>query len=305
MSFISFSNQPLFTREEITQRVHAVSVTRGLDELATVIALMTIATEVGANGHWWCPWNAKDPSSQNYPHDSESDDGRSAGYFQQQNGSAGETVAGSDDWWGPMQARMTIDQAADTFLSRLADEYCSAKDNPALAGQFTQRVQGSGLSRPLCTALGRGMGCAASRTDGPTSADARRTGEFTGDPVWLEDVLREALGDRLVVEPGWNERGAGGTMGDIWGVMIHHTGNANETVDHIRDGVQQPSGFLHGPLAQCLLTPDGKCHLIAVGPCNHAGIGSYPGLGTNNGNRRLIGFECCWPSATAGPAAGL
>ena len=82
MSFISFSNQPLFTREEIAQRVHAVSVTRGLDELATVIALMTIATEVGANGHWWCPWNAKDPSSQNYPHDSESDDGRSVGYFQ-------------------------------------------------------------------------------------------------------------------------------------------------------------------------------------------------------------------------------
>ena len=42
-------------------------------------------------------------------------------------------------------------------------------------------------------------------------------------------------------------------MGDIWGVMIHHTGNINETVDHIRDGVQQPSGFLPGPLAQCLI----------------------------------------------------
>ena len=296
MSFISFSNQPLFTREEIAQRVHAVSVTRGLDELATVIALMTIATEVGANGHWWCPWNAKDPSSQNYPHDSESDDGRSVGYFQQQNGSAGETVAGSDDWWGPMQTRMTIDHAADTFLSRLADEYCSAKDNPALAGQFAQRVQGSAFPDRYAQhwdeawdVLRRAL------TDQPAPTPGGTAG-CTGDPVWLEDVLREALGDRLVVEPGWNERGAGGTMGDIWGVMIHHTGNANETVDHIRDGVQQPSGFLHGPLAQCLLTPDGKCHLIAVGPCNHAGIGSYPGLGTNNGNRRLIGFECCWPT---------
>jgi hypothetical protein len=85
-------------------------------------------------------------------------------------------------------------------------------------------------------------------------------------------------------------------MGDIWGVMIHHTANINETVAHIRDGVQQPGGFLPGPLAQCLLTADGKCHLIAVGPCNHAGDGFYPGLGSDNGNRRLIAFECCWPT---------
>ena len=119
---------------------------------------------------------------------------------------------------------------------------------------------------------------------------------FIGDPVWLEDVLRAALGARLVVEGDWVHRGTGGTMGDIWGVMIHHTGNINETVAHIRDGVQQANGFLPGPLAQCLFTPDGKCHLIAVGPCNHAGIGSYPGVGVNNGNRRLIGFECCWPT---------
>lgn len=119
---------------------------------------------------------------------------------------------------------------------------------------------------------------------------------FTGDPVWLEDVLRESLGDRLVVEGDWVHRDSGGTMGDIWGVMIHHTGTINETVAHIRDGVQQPGGFLPGPLAQCLLTPDGKCHLIAVGPCNHAGDGFYPGLGSNNGNRRLIAFECCWPT---------
>ncbi|AFQ97425.1 lysin A [Mycobacterium phage Dorothy] len=116
---------------------------------------------------------------------------------------------------------------------------------------------------------------------------------WTGDPVWLEDVLREALGDRLVVaQADWKERGTGGVMGDIWGVMIHHTGNDRETVAGIRDG--RPD--LRGPLSQCLITPDGKCHLIAVGPCNHAGTGSYPGVGTNNGNQRLIGFECAWPT---------
>lgn len=115
----------------------------------------------------------------------------------------------------------------------------------------------------------------------------------SGDPVWLEDVLRDALGDRLVVaQADWKERGAGGTMGEIWGVLIHHTGNDRETVAGIRDG--RPD--LPGPLSQCLITPDGKCHLIAVGPCNHAGIGSYPGIGANNGNQRLIGFECAWPT---------
>ena len=50
MSFTSFSDRPLLTREEIARQVHAVSLRRGLDELATVIALMTIATEVGAKG---------------------------------------------------------------------------------------------------------------------------------------------------------------------------------------------------------------------------------------------------------------
>jgi hypothetical protein len=296
MSFLSFSNQPLRTREDIALEVHTVSLSRGLDELATVIALMTIATEVGTNGQWWCPWNAKDPSSKNYPHDSESDDGRSVGYFQQQNGSAGETVAGSDDWWGPMQSRMTIAQAADTFLSRLADDYGSAKDNPGLAGQFAQRVQGSAFPDRYAQHWDEAWDVLRRALAGQPTPTPGRPAGFTGDPVWLEDVLREALGDRLVVEGDWVNRGTGGTMGDIWGVMIHHTGNINETVDHIRDGVQQDTGFLHGPLAQCLFTPDGKCHLIAVGPCNHAGIGSYPGLGTNNGNRRLIGFECCWPT---------
>ncbi|WP_207543271.1 N-acetylmuramoyl-L-alanine amidase [Mycolicibacter heraklionensis] len=126
---------------------------------------------------------------------------------------------------------------------------------------------------------------------------------WTGDPVWLEDVLRDALGDRLVVDPTWKSNGTGsgvnGTnqMGEIWGVMLHHTGNSRERPEVIRDGVQQAgAGWLPGPLAQGLITPAGKLHLVAVGPCNHAGNGSYPGLGSNNGNVRLIGFECAWPT---------
>src|SRR6478735_817241 len=296
MSFTSFNDRPLRTREEIARQVHAVSLRRGLDELASVIALMTIATEVGFRGQWWCPWNAKDPTSKNYPHDSQSNDGRSVGYFQQQNGRAGEVVTGSDNWWGTMQSRMTLEQAANEFLARLASDYGRARDNRMLAGAFAQRVQGSRFPERYAQhwdeawdVLRRALAEQPTRTLGEDMG-------FTGDPVWLEDVLGEALGDRLVVEGDWVNRGTGGSMGEIWGVMIHHTANINETVAHIRDGVQQPGGFLHGPLAQCLLTADGKCHLIAVGPCNHAGDGFYPGLGSNNGNRRLIAFECCWPT---------
>ncbi|MCQ4364537.1 DUF1906 domain-containing protein [Mycobacterium gordonae] len=123
---------------------------------------------------------------------------------------------------------------------------------------------------------------------------------YTGDPVWLEDVLREALGKRLVVHEGWQDRGTGcgengsSSMGPIWGVMIHHTGNVKERWEVIRDGVMQPTGWLPGPLSQGLITSDGTFHLVAVGPCNHAGSGCYPGIPDGCGNTRLIGFECAW-----------
>lgn len=303
MSWVSFEPQPLRTREEVARIVHGVSVRRGLDELATAIALMTIAVESGSNGHWWCPWNAKDSTSRNYQFDSQSDDGFSVGYFQQQNRRPGETPSGGDDWWGPMRSRMTLEDAADQFLGRLTHDWRRAADNPALAGRFAQDVQGSGFGEryqqhwdEAWDVLRRAL---AEAPVPEPAAVTRKSGEtvgFVGDPVWLEEVLREALGDRLVVEPDWEKRGTGGAMGDVWGVMIHHTGNINETVSAIRDGVHQPGGFLPGPLAQCLIKPDGTCHLIAVGPCNHAGRGSYPGVGTDCGNRRLIGFECCWPT---------
>jgi len=127
---------------------------------------------------------------------------------------------------------------------------------------------------------------------------------WTGDPTWLEDVLREALGDRLVVHEGWQECGTGDgecgshEMGPIWGVLIHHTGAVHECWENIRKGVWQTNKrFLKGPLSQGLITPDGKFHLVAIGPCNSAGLGSYPGVGENEqGNTRLVGFECAWAS---------
>ena len=299
MSFTWFRPEgPLRTREQVAREVHAVSLARGLDELATVIALMTISTEVGTGTgdqrKWWCPANDRVPATKNYPNDSRSDDNRSSGYFQQQPGPNGEA------WWGTPEQMMTLAQAADTFLDRLADDYGRAKDNPALAGQFAQRVQSSAFPDRYAekwdeawTVLRRAL------ADQPAPTPEETPVAVSGDPVWLEDVLREALGDRLVVHDGWQERGAGGLMGTIWGTMIHHTGNVNETVAVIRDGVQQPSGWLPGPLSQCLITPDGKCHLIAVGPCNHAGGGDYGTL--KNGNRDSIGFECAYSGSGVWP----
>lgn len=121
---------------------------------------------------------------------------------------------------------------------------------------------------------------------------------WTGDPVWIEDVLRPALGGRLKTLDGWRDRGHG-DFKDIRGVMVHHTGNRNATAESIRDG--RPD--LPGPLSNIHIATDGTVTIVAVGVCWHAGQGSYPWLPTNNGNWHLIGIECAhdgneqWPDA--------
>jgi hypothetical protein len=49
MSFVWLADTPPKSREQIAREVHAVSLRCDLDELATVIALMTISTEVGTD----------------------------------------------------------------------------------------------------------------------------------------------------------------------------------------------------------------------------------------------------------------
>lgn len=113
---------------------------------------------------------------------------------------------------------------------------------------------------------------------------------WTGDPVWLEEVLRPDLGDRLKVLDGWQYRGHG-DFKDIRGVMMHHTGNSRETAQSIAQG--RPD--LPGPLSNIHIAPDGTVTIVAVGVCWHAGAGSWPWLPTNQGNWHLIGIECAWP----------
>lgn len=113
----------------------------------------------------------------------------------------------------------------------------------------------------------------------------------SGDPVWLEDVLRPALGDRLKTLSGWKNSGVGGVMGEIVGVVWHHTGSARATAQSIRDG--RPD--LRGPLSQLHIAQDGTVTIVAVGPCHHAGAGSGLGLPVDGANDRTIGVECAYP----------
>jgi len=114
---------------------------------------------------------------------------------------------------------------------------------------------------------------------------------WKGDPVWLEEVLAPWLGDKLFAMADWKQYGHGDYK-DIWGVMVHHTGNARETAQSILRG--RPD--LPGPLSNLHIGPDGKVTIVAGGVCWHAGTGSYPGIPNNNANFHLIGIECAWPS---------
>lgn len=131
------------------------------------------------------------------------------------------------------------------------------------------------------------------------AAIKEKTVGWTGDPTWLADVLK-AQEPRLKVRelPDWKEYGHGDFL-NLWGVMVHHTGNAAETAESIRDG--RPD--LPGPLSQLHIAQDGTVSVVAAGVSWHAGAGDYPGIPTDNANWHLIGIECAWPRDTSiGPA---
>lgn len=129
----------------------------------------------------------------------------------------------------------------------------------------------------------------------PYHPDMAQTRIWTGDPVWIADVLR-AEGVKLVEYPGWQNRGHG-DFKDIRGVMAHHTGSDNATAASIANG--RPD--LPGPLSQLHIARDGTVTVVAVGVAWHAGVGMYPWLPTNMGNWHMIGIECA--NSGSSPAA--
>jgi peptidoglycan hydrolase-like protein with peptidoglycan-binding domain len=112
--------------------------------------------------------------------------------------------------------------------------------------------------------------------------------------TWLPDVLKKA-GLKVSLVPGWENRGLG-DVGEIVGVICHHTGVRNPkrlnmpTLNSLRNGRKGEPGLaaLPGPLAQLGLGRDGTFFVIAAGRAAHAGPGSFHGA---SGNRRFIGIE--------------
>lgn len=108
---------------------------------------------------------------------------------------------------------------------------------------------------------------------------------WTGDPVWLPDVLR-AEGLSVVEHPGWRERGHG-DMGNLWGVVAHHTGN-NPPSNNPGYIANHPS---LGLCSQLHLSRDGVYTICGAGVAWHAGSGRWPGIAADNANQVTIGIE--------------
>jgi hypothetical protein len=112
--------------------------------------------------------------------------------------------------------------------------------------------------------------------------------------TWLPEVLTKA-GLKVSLVPGWEDRGRG-DVGDIVGVICHHTGVNNPkklnmpSLHSIRDGRKAEPGLkaLPGPLAQLGLARDGTYFVVGAGRAIHAGPGSFKGA---SGNSRFIGIE--------------
>lgn len=105
--------------------------------------------------------------------------------------------------------------------------------------------------------------------------------------TWLPGTLRRA-GLKVAEVDGWADRGRA-EMGPVFGVMCHHTATPASapgnmpTLNVIRAG----HGTLPGPLYNLALGRDGTFYVVAAGRANHAGEGSFAGVG---GNGRFIGI---------------
>lgn len=105
--------------------------------------------------------------------------------------------------------------------------------------------------------------------------------------TWLPAVL-DTAGLKVARVDGWESRGRG-DVGQILGVMCHHTaGPKIGNMPSLKTLIQGRSD-LPGPLSQLGLGRDGTYYVIAAGRCNHAGIGSWKGL--TRGNTNFIGIE--------------
>ena len=106
-----------------------------------------------------------------------------------------------------------------------------------------------------------------------------------GDLMILPDLLR-AFGVEVKEFDGWRTRGHG-DFNVIWGVVAHHTGGNNTPASLIAYG----HSALWGLLSQIHLDRNGVATIVGIGHAYHAGVGSWPGIPTNNANAVTLGVE--------------
>lgn len=269
------------TKDQVASEFIAEGKRRSITPRGIVICIATGLVESNLTVYA----NEKVAASMALPHDAVGRDGFSVGPLQQQ------VVMGNGWWWGDAKTCMDPTLSAGLFYDRLVKRDYNNGD----PGAHAQAIQQSAFPDRYAERMAEAQKY-YDRLAGTTTPEEPMG--WTGDPVWLEDVLRPALGDRLKTLPGWKDRGHG-DFKDIRGVMVHHTGNRNATAESIRDG--RPD--LPGPLSNIHIATDGTVTIVAVGVCWHAGKGAYPWLPTNDGNWHLIGIECAhdgneqWPDA--------
>src|SRR5262249_15029994 len=136
---------------------------------------------------------------------------------------------------------------------------------------------------------------ASSRVEAGRVADRAMPFSLT----WLPKALLDA-GLKVAEVPGWETRGRG-DIGEVRGVICHHTAGPKmgnmPSLAVVRDG----RADLPGPLSQLCLGRDGTFFVVAAGRCNHAGAGNWQGITT--GNSSFIGIEAENTGVTDGPNA--
>jgi N-acetyl-anhydromuramyl-L-alanine amidase AmpD len=110
--------------------------------------------------------------------------------------------------------------------------------------------------------------------------------------MWLNDLADACRKSGLTVHEvgGWRSNNHG-QMTSVRGVVCHHTGSSGSGAEGV---VRNGRAGLAGPLAQLTLRRDGSVGVLANGQAWHAGTGSWPSIGRNNGNAHCIGIEAIY-----------
>lgn len=105
------------------------------------------------------------------------------------------------------------------------------------------------------------------------------------------DVAVLASGLRVVLLPGWKERGRPGSFAPH-GVLVHHTGSTSNERSYVEWMAYTGRSDLPAPLCQLALDRQGTVYVLAAGRANHGGKARATGpMPAGDANTMYIGIE--------------